>query len=180
MLETDQAGQVDPARTRVITGRERHVAQVRPGGVGYPQRAIRTADHLYIINFKPERNPMGDPSDKVPNHNTLENNTFATSGDMDASPTKAWLVEHRDDLKGKKFYDLAFAKRPFEELYLRKQDPDQLNNVAADPQYAKIKASLHAELMEELETSGDPRVTGGGMTFEKPPFVGALKKEKKR
>jgi N-sulfoglucosamine sulfohydrolase len=180
VLESDRSGQVDPARTRVITGRERHVALVRPGGVGYPQRAIRTADHLYIINFKPDRYPMGDPSDKLPDHNTLENNTFATYGDMDASPTKAWLVEHRDDPKWQRFHHLAFAKRPREELYLRKKDPQQLDNVADDPKFAEVKAALHAELMQELQSTGDPRVTGDGTTFEKPPFVGDWKKPLKK
>ena len=31
---------------------------------------------------------------------------------MDASPTKAWLVAHRNDPKWKGHYDLAFGKRP--------------------------------------------------------------------
>ena len=180
VLVSDRGGLVDPARTRVFTGRERHVAAVRPGGVGYPQRAVRTADYLYIINFRPDRYPMGDPyqirAGEAPDHDKLENNTFATYGDMDASPTKAWLVEHRSDPAWRRFYEIAFAKRPHEELYLRRDDPHQLHNVAADPQYAQIKAQLHSELMDELRRSGDPRVIGDGMTFEKPPFVGAWDK----
>ena len=38
----------------VFIGRERHVAAAREGFLPYPQRAIRTADHLFIINFKPD------------------------------------------------------------------------------------------------------------------------------
>ena len=182
VLESERQGQVDRSRTRVFTGRERHVAAVRPGGVGYPQRAIRTAEHLYIVNFQADRFPMGDPyqirGDQAPDHDKLENNTFATYGDMDASPTKAWLIEHRSDTKWKKFYDLAFAKRPREELYLRRQDPQQLHNLAGDPEYAGIQAELHAELMAELRRSGDPRVTGDGLTFEKPPYVGDWKRRR--
>ena len=51
----------------------------------YPMRAIRTADYLYIRNFKPDRWPCGDPySDKGP------------SGDPapQGSDTVAWLVAH--------------------------------------------------------------------------------------
>jgi hypothetical protein len=33
--------------------------------------------------------------------------------------------------------------------------------------------------MAELEASGDPRVTGDGLTFEKPPFTGELMRAKK-
>ncbi len=125
---------------------------------------------------------MGDPyqirGDQAPDHDKLENNTFATYGDMDASPTKAWLIEHRSDTKWKKFYDLAFARRPREELYLRRQDPQQLHNLAGDPEYAGIQAELHAELMVELRRSGDPRVTGDGLTFEKPPYVGDWKRRR--
>ena len=179
VLDSDREGQVDPERTRVFTGRERHVAMVRPGGVGYPQRAIRTAEYLYIINFQPDRYPMGDPynidGDKAPKWEKLEHNTFVTYGDIDASPTKAWLVQHRADPEWKKYYEIAFGKRPREELYLRSKDPDQMNNLANDPAYSAIKAKLEAELMKELRSTGDPRVTGDGMTFEKPPFVGKLK-----
>ncbi|MGI9241440.1 MAG: sulfatase family protein [Verrucomicrobiales bacterium] len=182
VLESENQGMVDATRSRVFTGRERHVAAVRPGGVGYPQRAIRTAEHLYIINFQPDRYPMGDPyqirGDSAPDHDKLENNTFATYGDMDAGPTKAWLIEHRADPKWERFYDLAFAKRPRVELYQRRQDPHQMRNLADNEEFAAIKAELHAELMRELRRTGDPRVTGDGLTFEKPPYVGPWKKRR--
>ena len=59
ILASDAAGQVDPARDAVFTGRERHVARARTGFKPYPQRAIRTDQYLYIINFQPDRWPMG-------------------------------------------------------------------------------------------------------------------------
>ena len=49
---SNDSGQVDPERSWVITGRERHVAAARDGFTPYPQRALRTKDYLYIINFK--------------------------------------------------------------------------------------------------------------------------------
>ena len=39
----------------------RHVALAREGFLPYPQRCLRTGDYIYIINFEPNRWPMGDP-----------------------------------------------------------------------------------------------------------------------
>ena len=92
-LTSKQSGQVDDSRQWVVTGRERHVAAARTGNRPYPQRALRTKDYLYIINFKPDRWPMGIPGPvaegKIPGYDVLANNTFVCFGDLDASPTKA-------------------------------------------------------------------------------------------
>ena len=42
LLKTDKEGQIDPERTWVITGRERHVATAREDNLPYPMRALRT------------------------------------------------------------------------------------------------------------------------------------------
>jgi uncharacterized sulfatase len=174
ILQSDKSGLVEPDRDWVITGRERHVARAREDNLPYPMRAIRTPDFLYIRNFAPDRWPMGSPAaaaeGTLPPTAQLESNTFVAYGDMDASPTKAWLIEHRDDPKWKWHYDYAFAKRPAEELYDLKKDPDEIHNVAADPAYAKQKQELSSRLMKLLTDAGDPRVTGDGKTFDRPPF----------
>lgn len=172
VLASTKNGQVDPERSFVITGRERHVDSAREGQLPYPQRAIRTGDFLYIRNFAPDRWPMGQPAEAQPLPKDAEKNTFATFADMDASPTKAWLIEYGQEEANRRFYELAFAKRPAEELYDLKKDPDEINNVAEDPAYAEAKAQLKARLMAELERTGDPRVTGDGSTYDKPPFAG--------
>ena len=46
-----------------------------------------------------------------------------------------------------------------------------MTNVADDPEYAETKKLLSGRLMNVLQETGDPRVVGDGMTFEKPPFV---------
>ncbi|MFO0843040.1 MAG: sulfatase [Gemmataceae bacterium] len=171
VLKSGRSGQVDPARTYVITGRERHVAGAREGHVPYPHRALRTKDFLYIRNFKPDRWPMGDPAKGPVDAGRIESDTFVTFADMDAGPTKAWLVAYRDDPKVRPFYDLAFAKRPGEELYDLRKDPDQVRNVAGMAAYAADKARLARDLTKRLEEAGDPRVTGDGLTFERPPFT---------
>ena len=175
LVKSDKSGQIDPSRTWVISGRERHVAAAREGNLPYPQRALRTQDFLFIRNFKPERWPMGSPNQvtetSAPSHEELAHNTFCAFPDMDAGEIKAWLVEHRNDPQWRSYYDYAFAKRPEFELYDVKKDPDQIHNVAADPEYADIKARLGKQLMTVLTEADDPRVTGDGETFEKPPFT---------
>jgi len=174
LLESNKSGLVEPDRDWVITGRERHVAAAREDNLPYPMRALRTPDFLYIRNFAPDRWPMGTPGaaadSTLPPTSVLESNTFVAYADMDASPTKAWLIEHRDDPKWKWHYDYAFGKRPAEELYDLKKDPDEIHNVAADPAYAKQKQELSSRLMKLLTDAGDPRVTGDGKTFDRPPF----------
>lgn len=175
ILKSDQSGQVDSSRTWVITGRERHVASARAGRLPYPHRALRTKDHLLILNFKPDRWPMGDPrgisADQAPSRDSLTENTFVTLGDLDASPTKAWLVEQRKSEP--LLYDQAFGKRPEEEFYDVASDPDQVRNLASVERFAAVKNRLRNRLINELKRLGDPRVLGDGQTFEKPPFAGA-------
>ena len=166
ILASDKSGRVDPARDHVLIGKERH-AWVRKGGLGYPCRAIRTYEYLYIRNFKPDRWPAGDP---VGGGEPYDPNR--TYGDIDDSPTKTYMIEHRDEPGVKRLFDLAVAKRPSEELYDLRKDPDQLNNVADDPSYAKAKEELAARLMAELKATGDPRVLGKGDAFDSYPYYG--------
>jgi N-sulfoglucosamine sulfohydrolase len=179
ILKSDEEGWVDSERDFVVTGRERHVGMAREGNLPYPQRAIRTEDYLYIRNFKPDRWPAGNPYNisetETPSEDALTNDTFVTYGDFDASPSKAWLVMQRDnaEARGRYYYDLAFAKRPEEELYVIGDDPDTAINVAEDAAYAEIKEELSKRLMAELEAAEDPRVLGDGSTFDKPPYTKA-------
>lgn len=174
-LKSSKSGRVDPSRDSAITGRERHVAIARDENRPYPQRAIRTDDYLYVLNFEPDRWPMGTPDAVTPEHtpswDELENKTTIAFGDMDASPTKAWLITHRDEADVKQYYDWAFGKRPREELYSVADDPHQVVNLADEADYADIKQRLHDRLMDTLKKTGDPRVLGDGQTFEKPPYV---------
>src|SRR5262249_55876049 len=54
VLTSDRSGQVDPARNRMVIGKERHDLG-RPNDWGYPVRAIRTPEYLYVRNFEPDR-----------------------------------------------------------------------------------------------------------------------------
>lgn len=163
LLTGGQAGRVDPARGQVVVGRERHHGGARPGCVGFPMRAIRTHDYLYIKNFMPDRWPVGDPPDYA---------------DTDGGPTKSYILAHKDDPKVAPAYELCFAKRPAEELYDCRKDPFQIKNVAADPAYADAKAPMAAALEKYLTDTKDPRVVGGGEAFDQYPYTGNLDSNK--
>jgi len=178
VLASDQSGQVDPERTWVVTGRERHVEMARAGYLPYPQRALRTAEYALIENFKPDRYPLGDPlaldSDNPPTSEEITETTFVTFPDDDAGPTKAWLIAHRDDPMWKPFFERTYGKRPGTELYDLKKDPHQMHNVADDPEYANLRDKLREQLFAELRRSGDPRMENDGAYFENPPLAGPV------
>lgn len=175
VMRHPQNGSADPGRTEVVTGRERHVQDARPGNVPYPQRALRNKDFLYIRNYEPDRWPMGDPrqvsASSNPEAALLESNTMVAFSDMDASPTKAWMILNRHDSSWQQAWNLGFAKRPGEELYDLAKDPDQMHNVAADPAYAAAREACAARLLDILTKAGDPRVASPPVLFEQPPYT---------
>ena len=152
-----------PDRDRVFIERERH-ANVRAGDASYPARAIRTADHLYIRNFRPDRWPAGDPQ-----------LYFAVGpfGDIDDGPSKQLLLGAREDRSVADFFRLATAKRPAEELYDLKADPHQLVNLAAAPAHAAVKARLARDLEAWQRDTGDPRVGTDDDRWDRYPYFGA-------
>ncbi len=177
VLKSDRSGTVDETRDFVVTGRERHVAAARLELRPYPQRAIRTADFLYIRNFAPDRWPMGTAPGygtigMMPDAESLETTTFGAFADMDASPTKSWLITHvNDNSENQIWFDRAFAQRPAEELFDLRADPDQIRNVAQDSKYAEVRKQLSERLMGILKETNDPRVTTDPPAFEQSPFT---------
>ena len=163
VLAAAGSGRIDPGRDHVLTGRERHTrAQESPSLAGYPMRAIRTAEWLYIRNLEPDRWPSGCPE------GSTQGWPFA---DCDAGPTKQFLIDQHDDPTLRHFHDLAFAKRPAEELYDLEADPGQLRNLAVDPAHTAVKADLVRRLEAELTASGDPRMEGRGEELEAHPYL---------
>jgi uncharacterized sulfatase len=97
---------------------------------------------------------------------------------MDAGPTKAWLVARRNDKEWKWHYDFAFGKRPAEELYDLRTDPEQIRNVAGDKAYEATREKLADQLTRILTDAGDPRLVEKDCRFEKPPFTDAPPRKK--
>jgi arylsulfatase A-like enzyme len=168
ILSSDQQGLVEPdLRSYVLHGKERHVPGQEENQGGYPVRAIRDHDFLYIRNFRPDRWPAGTP------HPEKAFRPGYWLADCDNGLTKTYMAENRDrDEQHRRLYELAFGKRPAEELYDCRKDPEQLVNLADDPAFADIKQKLSSLLMEQLEKTGDPRATGGGDEFDEYPYLG--------
>ena len=88
------------------------------------------------------------------------------------------MMEHRTEPGIEKLFEPAFGKRPGEELYDLRKDPDQLDNVADKPEYAETKEKLAAELTAKLKATRDPRILGKGDIFDKFPYYGSGSKPK--
>ena len=177
VLESPESGLVDSERTFLVTGRERHVAAAREGNLPYPQRSIRTKDFLYIRNFAPDRWPMGDPkglddpTTEPPPFDELCRNTLIVYADLDASPSKAWMIHHRAEEQVQKLFEMGFGKFPAEELYDLRKDLYYMDNVAEDPAYQEDRERLSRQLMAVLREQDDPRVTEPDCRFEQSPFT---------
>ncbi|WP_145268409.1 sulfatase family protein [Tautonia plasticadhaerens] len=152
LLSSDGSGWVDESRNRMLVGKERHDLG-RPLDAGYPVRAIRTPEYLYVHNFEPDRWPAGNPETSYPN--------------VDNGPTKTLLASRFDD-----FYRLSFGKRPREELYVVSEDPDCVRNLARDPEHRAIKERLRDEMETALRAEGDPRMLGMGWIFDTYEYTG--------
>ncbi|MBK5292237.1 MAG: sulfatase [Acidobacteriia bacterium] len=144
ILDSSGSGQVDPSRDRIFGGRERH-SHARRDNLGYPARAIRTHQHLYIRNFKPERWPAGDPQGYA---------------DIDNGPSKSYMMEHRTDFAVAPLFEHGFGKHPEEQLYDVTRDPGCLRNLAALPEQAATRQRLRADLERTLTAQKDPRMSG--------------------
>lgn len=149
-----------PPAEPVFIERERH-AQVRAGSLGYPARAIRTTDFLYIQNLKPDRWPAGDPKEFM---------AVGAYGDIDNGPAKRYLIEHRDQYVA--LADGALAKRPAQELYDLRKDPTQQMNIADRPANRATLAKLRQQLLAWRQRTNDPRLTTEGDIIDTYPYYG--------
>ncbi|MEA1950067.1 MAG: sulfatase [Planctomycetota bacterium] len=170
ILLSDKAGTVDPTRNEVFTERERHTL-CNEDNRSYPARAIRTRDFLYVRNLQPQLWPAGNPDvSRVARHDPY--------GDIDAGMSKTEIITRRNEPKIARYYKLACARRPGEELYELRSDPNQQKNVADKPQYAAAKKELRQRLDRWMRETGDPRAKGETDFWDKCPYYGRIKKRK--
>jgi arylsulfatase A-like enzyme len=150
--------QSSPPRDHVLIGQERHDVG-RPHDWGYPIRGIVKGDMLYLHNFEPTRWPACNPETGYLN--------------CDGSPTKTEVLKLRTDPASKQFWQACFGKRPQEELYDVKNDPDCLKYLAKAPDREALKRALKEQLFNELKAQADPRMFGQGQVFEQYPYADA-------
>lgn len=151
-LLTSEAQAKPPKSEFMLIGKERHDVG-RPGRVGYPVRAIRTREWLYVRNYEPSRWPAGNPETGYRN--------------VDDGPTKRLLMERQD-----RFYDMAFGFRPEEMLYDIENDPECLTNLISQPANRVIADQLCERMEDELRAEHDPRMLGYGEVFDLAPYYG--------
>lgn len=145
----------EPQRTHMIIGKERHDVG-RPNDEGYPVRGIVTKDYLYLMNFKNDRWPAGNPETGYLN--------------CDGSPTKSAILHSRRYDQADYYWDLSFGKRPSEELYYIARDQDCIQNLAGKTEFADIQADLKEKLVAALTAQQDPRILGQGDIFDQYPY----------
>ena len=180
ILFPDTSGDM-ASREYVLTGRERH-SDARPDNLGYPSRAIRTAQYLFILNCKPDRWPAGDPppSKEVQAEWDKDNSSGNFKpigmgyGDIDdPSPTKSLMMAQ--PTRWPELFSLGFGKRPAEQLFDIEKDPDCMTNLANVPAFDATRKSLRSKLEKLLTRQGDPRMLGYGDIFESYPRFGLMR-----
>ena len=156
IFKSEKSGIVDPSRDHVLIGMERHDVG-RPDDVGYPIRGIVTRDYLYLKNYEPDRWPACNPETGYLN--------------VDGGATKTFILEARRRDSADVFWKLCFGKRPAEEFYDLKTDPDCVKNLASDPALAAKRESLAQKMTAELKQQQDPRMDGHGEIFDRYPYA---------
>lgn len=151
ILKSEQSGWIENRQTMLI-GKERHDIG-RPYDQGYPVRALRTKDFLYVHNFHPERWPACNPESDF--------------GNCDPSPSKEIVKA-----LGGYFFELSLGKRQPDELYRIKDDPECIRNLASDLAFKDTMIELQSAMMQMLKNEGDPRALGRPETFDNYRYLG--------
>ncbi len=152
ILFSTKSGLVNAKRDHQLVGKERHDIG-RPNDEGYPIRGIANFDMLYLRNYEPDRWPACNPETGYLN--------------CDAGAVKTDILNLRRQGGDARYWQLAFGKRPSEELYDLKRDPDCINNLAGKSEYKTVQQRLRAQMESELKAQGDPRLFGQGSVFDK-------------
>lgn len=151
ILFSEKEGAVAETRDHVLIGKERHDVG-RPNDQGYPIRGIRKGDYLFVINYKNDRWPAGNPITGYLN--------------TDGGATKTKILNDRRSGVNSAHWQLNFGKRQSFELYNINEDPDCIFNLVQNKKYEKIGEQLQKQLEKELKEQGDPRMFGQGAIFE--------------
>jgi uncharacterized sulfatase len=155
VLASGKSGQVDPARSFIVTGLEWHGELPPDSRAG---RMIRDDRYEYIVSYGEMSARRPDPARVLPDE--AFDKTATTAG------LATLLVKHPEHPKVKPFVPLLMSPTASEELYDLEKDPWQLHNVIADPAYAEVKERLKAMLKAYQLKTGDPRATGDMRAFD--------------
>lgn len=146
----------------IYSGRERH-SYARPNNWGYPIRSMRQGKYLLIHNFHPERMPAGDALPQG------ESNPVNGYCDIDGSPSKKFIIEHRADSAFVPYFRHATQQRPEYELYDVECDPDCMNNLAEAPSCRSVLKQMKKKLSRSLRKMHDSRAGKNPEIWESYP-----------
>jgi N-sulfoglucosamine sulfohydrolase len=155
ILRSEKSGFIED-RDVMLAGKERHDIG-RPNDWGFPVRAIRTKEFLYVHNFMPDRWPAGNPETDF--------------GNLDPSPSKEVIKA-----LGGYFYDLSLGKRQPDELYRITDDPECVKNLANDLAFKDKLEDLRYRMMTMLKEEEDPRALGHFEVFDTYTYQGGRTK----
>jgi len=170
ILKAKNQNVVEPSKKYVFAGRERHSSS-RYLNWGYPQRIIRSKDFLLVWNMKPERWPSGAPQRLIPgtttelyplygmDENGKHHSEWAFT-DIDAAPTKSFLIENMNDENVAPYFKMTHDKRTEFELFNIQNDPYCLNNLVGNENFVEIEKEMKTVLLDELKRSKDTRIVG--------------------
>jgi N-sulfoglucosamine sulfohydrolase len=105
----------------------------------YPMRMVRTRRYKLI-------------------HNIAHALTFPSAADLVHSPTWISVIEAGETVYGRRPVD-QYLHRPKFELYDLERDPHEVNNLADDPAFSRVRADMIATLKELQEKTGDVWIT---------------------
>lgn len=148
---------IQPGREFVLLGQERHDVG-RPKDQGYPIRSMIVDGWLYSRNFEPTRWPAGNPETGYLN--------------TDGGATKTEILQANRAKPGDRHWLLCFGKRPAEELFDLRADPDCVNNLATAPEHQERLRAMEARMLAKLKEQEDPRVLGSGEVFDNYLYAG--------
>jgi N-sulfoglucosamine sulfohydrolase len=102
----------------------------------YPMRAVRTREYKYVLNLA----------------NALE---YPHASDLWGSDSWQGILKRGDKMMGQKSVE-AFLRRPKEELYDLRSDPNELKNVAGEAGYQQQLVQLRTKLQAWRDQTKDP------------------------
>jgi uncharacterized sulfatase len=156
VLTSSASGRVDPARSWTTAGIEWHGEDEK---TSLAARMIRDERYQYIVNYSKTPRRAVAPAKQLPDSAYAA--TAATGDEIDL------VTKHPNHPAVRKFTALFVHPRPREELYDCEADPWELNNLAASPAHAAVKARLKAQLEAYQRQTKDPRITGEMEVFNR-------------
>lgn len=138
----------------------------------YPIRAVRTEKWKYMLNLFPDFYNTTHMDIQV----FREGHTRAGQQNQHYFPEwQSWIRSAQINQEAAQFLHL-YHTRPKEELYLVEADPFEENNLAYDPRYGEVLATMRTKIQSRMEAVDDDRsLSGKPRLLKDHPLPAAIK-----